>query len=129
MSAIALLIYVLGNGKRYNVLRYVCQLNPETKEKTAVSIKRIRKAASCSCSLVRVEAESVAQGATLLRHLVILNGTSVIRNMLTEFHKTSNLLRQYFSGLLSAVNISEGDNPERVVFFLKFKMFYYCCFV
>lgn len=85
-------------------------LNPEAKKRLKFPYSKSEQPPSCFCSLVRVEAESVTQGACAtasLRRWEILNSTSVIWDMLTEFLKTNNCEGNSFRGRLPLVGREE----------------------
>lgn len=76
-------------------------LNPETKKIFKFSYSKSEKLPSCFFSLVRVEVESVTQGACAtasLRCWEILNGASVIWDMMIKFLKTNNCEGNSFRG-------------------------------
>lgn len=89
------------NGLRGHWSSALKGLNPEAKKILKFPYSKSELPPSCFCSLVRVEAESVMQGAcatAYLRHWEILNGTSVIRDVLTGFLKTNNCEGNSFRG-------------------------------
>lgn len=91
------------NGLRGHWPSALKGLNPEAKKRLKFPYSKSEQPSSCFCSLVRVEAESVTQGACAtvsLRLWEILNGTSVIWDMLTEFLKTNNCEGNSFRGRL-----------------------------